>query len=280
MVYKLLNKKNEKVLTASIISRNSLSSYFEKPNFYGIFFFKKAEGSISLDGVEYDVGNSSVYFFYPYQKMFFTGIFKGAFIQFHPDFFCIDIHAKDVGCQGLLFNNFFKNASLECSPEEYLELFEFYKGIQLELERKEPGQLDMVSSHLKMFLIKSVRIKKENLKEEFPIKDNLYYQIEKLINDNYKTQSSSGFYINALGVSLTTFNRLCKKYFQQSFITILNLKRIAYTKNKLFLTNLPVKEIAFKAGYNDPLYFSRVFKKYSGVSPKEFRNQLKNNRLI
>ena len=280
MVYKLLNKENEKVLTASVISNSSLSSYFEKPNFYGIFFFKNVEGSISLDGVEYDVDNSSVYFFYPYQKMFLTGIFEGTFIQFHPDFFCIDIHAKDVGCQGLLFNNFFNNGALECSLEEYSELFEFYQRIQLELERKQPGQLDMVSSHLKMLLVKSVRIKKQKQKEEFPIKDNLHYQIEKLIDDHYTTESSSEFYINMLGVSLTTFNRLCKKYFQQSFITILNLKRIANAKNKLFLTNVPIKEIAFKVGYNDPFYFSRVFKKYSGVSPKEFRNQLKNNRLI
>ncbi len=63
-------------------------------------------------------------------------------------------------------------------------------------------------------------------------------------------------------------------------MTILNLKKIATAKNKLFLTNFPIKDIAYEVGYNDPLYFTRVFKKYSGVSPKDFRKQLKNNRLV
>ncbi|MDT7831767.1 AraC family transcriptional regulator [Flavobacteriaceae bacterium S356] len=48
----------------------------------------------------------------------------------------------------------------------------------------------------------------------------------------------------------------------------------------MYCTNLPIKVIAYEEGYNDPLYFSRVFKKYCGISPKEFRVQLQKNRLI
>ncbi|WP_282085015.1 helix-turn-helix domain-containing protein [Aquimarina algiphila] len=280
MEYVLFNKKKEKVLTITSLSKNSFFSVFERPNFYGVFFFTKAKGVLVIDQQQIEIKDHYILFYYPYQKLSLEGVFEGTFVQFHPDFFCIDIHAKDIGCQGLLFNNFFNDFLLRCAKEEFNKLSDFHVFIKNELLKKEIGQLDMVSSQLKIFLINAVRIKKGKQEKELPSKDNVHHQIEKLIENNFVTESSPEFYVKELEISLTTFNRLCKKYFQNSFITILNLKRIAIAKNKLFLTNSPVKDIAYETGFNDPLYFSRVFKKHCGVSPKEFRKQLKNNRLV
>ncbi len=38
-------------------------------------------------------------------------------------------------------------------------------------------------------------------------------------------------------------------------------------------TNNPIQEIAFKVGYENPLTFSKIFKNFYGISPKEYRNQ-------
>ncbi len=280
MEYVLQNMKKEKVLTVISISQRIVSSLFDRPNFYGIFFFTKANGAIKLDGNDIVINKNNVFFYYPYQTIDLYGEFEGELIQFHPDFFCIDIHAKDIGCQGLLFNNFFNDTNVKCSISEFYDLKQFCIAIQKELQHTRIGQLDMVASHLKMLLIQAVRIKREKQQEEEQInKGKIYHQIEILLNNHFTSQSSPEFYIEQLKVSQTTFNRLCKKHFKHSFITLLNLKRIASAKNKLFLTNLPIKDIAYQIGYNDPLYFSRVFKKHSGISPKEFRKQLHYNRL-
>ena len=276
----LFNQHEEKILIATSIDQNSFIRVFENPNFYGIFFFQTSKGTITIDEYEVTPKENSILFYYPYQKISIRGHIQGKLIQFHPDFFCIDIHAKDIGCQGVLFNNFFNDTLLSCTPHEFKDLFDIYLSIQKELTQLNIGQVDMVSSQLKILLIRAVRIKRKQLAELCQPREHLHSLIEILIQKHFIQETSPDFYANKLNVSLTTFNRLCHKYFGNSFVTILNLKRVAVAKTKLFLTNLAIKDIAYQLGYNDPLYFTRVFKKYTGISPKYFRTQLKSSRLI
>lgn len=45
---------------------------------------------------------------------------------------------------------------------------------------------------------------------------------------------------------------------------------------KLFLqsTDMAINEIAERVGFSDPLYFSKVFKKVTGITPSQYRNQM------
>jgi len=49
--------------------------------------------------------------------------------------------------------------------------------------------------------------------------------------------------------------------------------RIAAARHLLHTTDLPIKEIALRLGFDDPLYFSRVFRRTVGRSPKSFRRE-------
>ena len=49
--------------------------------------------------------------------------------------------------------------------------------------------------------------------------------------------------------------------------------RITNAKSLLETTSYNVTEIAQTVGYDNPLYFSRQFKKYTGVSPKEYKQK-------
>jgi len=54
-------------------------------------------------------------------------------------------------------------------------------------------------------------------------------------------------------------------------IQYLNRRRIARAKELLLISPLSIKEIAAKTGFEDPLYFSRVFQKQEGMSPFHYR---------
>ena len=51
--------------------------------------------------------------------------------------------------------------------------------------------------------------------------------------------------------------------------------RISVAKNYLESSNKNITEIADAVGYDNPLYFSRLFTKYTGMSPKEYRSRFR-----
>lgn len=62
-----------------------------------------------------------------------------------------------------------------------------------------------------------------------------------------------------------------KKRTGYSLINYFNLKKIQKACEYLKYSDLNIKEISYKMGFQDPLYFSRSFKKHMGMSPKKYK---------
>jgi two-component system response regulator YesN len=67
------------------------------------------------------------------------------------------------------------------------------------------------------------------------------------------------------------FSRTFKEVVGCNFSDYINIVRIKKAKEMLKDNSKSIKEVCFSVGYNDPNYFSKVFKKYEGQSPTEFR---------
>lgn len=61
-------------------------------------------------------------------------------------------------------------------------------------------------------------------------------------------------------------------------MTYINRKKIEESKFLLQNTKLSILEIAIMLNFTDQSYFTKVFKKYTNLSPKQYRNQFKNTR--
>lgn len=80
----------------------------------------------------------------------------------------------------------------------------------------------------------------------------------------------------AAQVSLSN-NHFCTVFAQetgQTFIEYLTGIRIRRARQLLGTTQMLASEIAYAVGYNDPHYFSYIFKKHAGMPPREYRAQL------
>jgi two-component system response regulator YesN len=77
-----------------------------------------------------------------------------------------------------------------------------------------------------------------------------------------------------VSLSASHFSVVFSQEAGQTFKEYLTEIRINKAKELLRMTSLRSADIAFQVGYNDPHYFSSVFKKNTGLSPIEFRSQI------
>lgn len=82
-------------------------------------------------------------------------------------------------------------------------------------------------------------------------------------------------FANDLAMSKSSLNKKIKTtsgFTPNEFIENVKFK---FALRLLKQTDLSVKEIAYSSGFNDPKYFTRRFKKEFGLSPKEYKSNLK-----
>lgn len=77
----------------------------------------------------------------------------------------------------------------------------------------------------------------------------------------------------SVGTSVSHLHRLFKEALGTSPLRYAREHLIAQAKDALSSTSLSCQEIAKRLGYDDPLYFSAVFKRIAGVSPREYRKR-------
>ena len=77
-----------------------------------------------------------------------------------------------------------------------------------------------------------------------------------------------------VGISPYYLSKLFKETEGSSYIDYLTALRIDYAKENLADREKSIKEICAGSGYREPNYFSRIFKKWTGLTPTEYRESL------
>lgn len=96
------------------------------------------------------------------------------------------------------------------------------------------------------------------------------------INANFATNISLDDVSREVDVTPYYFSRLFKEEMGLNFIEYVTNLRMEKAKELLSSSNvLSMKEICREAGYTDPNYFSRMFKKHEGFSPTEYREGIR-----
>lgn len=76
-----------------------------------------------------------------------------------------------------------------------------------------------------------------------------------------------------LEISSSYFSMLFKRHFDETFVEYLTRRRMEQAEILMTTTNLSIAKIAKQLGYLDRRYFTKVFRKYAGMIPSEYREQ-------
>lgn len=95
---------------------------------------------------------------------------------------------------------------------------------------------------------------------------------KKEIENHYMTEEISlNTVANSVGMSPSYFSSIFSKEAGKTFVEYLTEVRIEKAKEFLMCSSMKTSEIGYEVGYKDPHYFSYIFKKVQGCSPKEYR---------
>ena len=89
--------------------------------------------------------------------------------------------------------------------------------------------------------------------------------------ENYRVEINVEDYALSRGMSASNFYRIFKQISGSTPLQFILKLRLSNAQNLLENSNLTIAEIASAVGYENPLYFSRLFHKHIGVSPYEYR---------
>jgi len=255
---------------------NNHFDHLQRNNYYSLIWVKKGSGKVKADFAEHDFEENSLLAFSPYQPFMICTDHRieGIAIHFHPDFFCIHMHQKEVSCNGVLFNNIYQPPYTKITDAAETTLDLMIGQIKTEMHDTALAQYELLVSYLKIFLITASRLKTEQLTQDSvpDLKEPYILQnLKDAIEKHFKTKHSAAHYADLLNISAKSLAKITKIHFNKTLTTLISERIIIEAKRELYMTNKAVKEIAYELGYDDEHYFSRFFKTNADVSPQGYR---------
>ena len=100
--------------------------------------------------------------------------------------------------------------------------------------------------------------------------DWLITEVNDFIAQNYCGHVTLAEIADSVHVNRSYLSRIYKERTGKNVFDVINARRVEKAKELLQTTNMRVYEVALFVGFEDAAYFSRFFKRYTGVSPKKF----------
>lgn len=257
----------------------------ERQSFSSIILIKSGAGLLKVDFSEYNVITDTMIFLSPFQPFSLEarGGIKGICIDFHPEFFCLLKHQKEITFCGLIFNNIYDPPFITLTKTEVSVFDVLFEQLKEEVQKKELAQYELLVSILKIVMIHASRIKmQQRVSPEIAFPDQehpfILQNLKDAIDAHFRKKHSAGEYADVLNISTKSLAKITKTYLNKTLTNLISERIVLEAKRDLYTTAKSVKEIAYDLGFKDEYHFSRYFRNNTSVSPLLYRNSLKANK--
>lgn len=246
-------------------------------NYYTLLLVQQGKGTHIIDFKEYGLSDNSLHFIHPGQVHQLVASEKpeGWVINF-SNLFLVRNHIPDRMIEDVyLFNKYSESPPLPVPANQFdhymdiIRQIRLYDGLEMEYKREALGAL------LKLLLIQSnnhcTRYKNEN-PQSVETGNQLVRNFKELIDLHYQQYHKVSDYAKMLAVTGDYLNKSVKTLTGKSAKEFILDRILIEAKRVLLFTELSNKELSYTLGFEEPAHFSNFFKRYSGVSPMDFRN--------
>jgi AraC family transcriptional activator of pobA len=199
---------------------------------------------------------------------------RGTVVRFHANFLCLETYHHEVGCNGVLFNDPYGVPTVALDAAAAAEVSDLIGKVRRELAEEGLAQAEVLVSYMKVLLVLATRLKLRGgaAAGSGPTRrPPLLDAFRDLVEAHYRTRHAPADYADLLGVTAKALGRVVREHLGRTPTDLIRDRVLKHARWELLHTLRPVKEVARELGFDDELYFSRVFRKATGLSPTAFR---------
>ncbi|KYH06273.1 AraC family transcriptional regulator [Chryseobacterium cucumeris] len=239
-------------------------------------FFIPSGYELTVDFNHYKTKKPSLFFLTNQHLSIQKGKDESILLFYNRDFYCIQIHDKEVACDGLLFHNVFEIPFVELDDSETSLIKSLFQNIRDELKGKDSSAEEMIRTYVKQIIIRATRKwKKQNLDNDtirIPGSElDIFRDFSRHLEIHFREKHNVADYAELLHIAPKTLTHKFKNLKLESPNQFIINRILLEAKRLLFYTDKPVKEIAYDLGYEDPAYFNRLFTNKTGSTPVNFK---------
>ncbi len=257
-------------------NRHFSVKYPHRHDFFEVLYLQKGSGYHVIDGNKYRIEPPGVFFLSPGQthKLELSQDVEGYIFIFTAEFYLLNRINQNSLIEFPFFYTIHQdNPPLLLDNEGDIRFLEtlFRQGIA-EINRAGDHLHDMLRSILDLILTTCAA--------RYPVNENMLNKgkgqilVKKffhLIEENNQKNLSPGDYADRIGVTANHLTQTVKAFTGKTSVQIIKAKQLLEIKRLLVHTHLNISEIANQLNFEDQSYFSKFFKRETGLTPLQYR---------
>lgn len=148
-----------------------------------------------------------------------------------------------------------------------------FRNLKLEWFRERPAKRLTLHTLVRLLLVQISRLSPKEA-ESTPVNNEdlrIFRHFSDLIEEHFREHWHLPAYTEALRISESRLHQICQRVSNRSPKKLIHDRIIQETKRLLVFSDLPGSDICYQLGFSDPAYFSRFFKRHTGVTAQQFR---------
>ncbi len=202
--------------------------------------------------------------------------YEGYLLVFTDNFFCTNSSDFNYLQSTVLFSDFTDNQGFQIGNKIFKQLYNICNAINTELTLPaDKTQHAILKNLLHNFLLISER---EKLKHNFvELKIGADFdqalRFKELLEKNFKKLKNVEEYAKKLNISEKRLRKAILNTMDKAPKKLIDERILLEAKRLLAYDNKPIKEICFELGFEEPTNFIKYFRKHTGKTPSEFREE-------
>lgn len=251
---------------------------FHRLDFYNILFITEGRGEHYVDFQSYTYKQGSMLFISKGQVNAFrlNPEVDGFILLFTDTFLTKNMIHSDVLSFYRLYNYHLNSPLLDAPIDIRNDFSSLIEEINSEYQQQDNyAREEVIQLLLKLLLLKAERLKQHSLDSE---KNSEWFHTFSLFRHRLKFHlnetRNANDYADMLNCSYKHLNVICKAFTGATAKQFIDDFLILEIKRQLAISNISVKELSYKLGFDEPTNFVKYFKRHTSQSPSRFKKSL------